>query len=139
MEESVLGKKRVGATREGAESIGERLTRLRKEKGITQIELAQRLETSQSIVSKYERGDLLLHGELIAKLAAILDVSADELLGVERARAKDKRPTPVVKDRRLVRRIHAIDRLSKRDREALVRTIDAFLARARPEDVHPAQ
>lgn len=108
------------------------------EKGITQVELAARLVTSQSIVSKYERGDLLLHGELIAKIAEILGVSADELLAVKKP-GKETRPVPVVKDRRLVRRIHAIDRLSKRDREALVRTIDAFLARARPEETASRQ
>jgi transcriptional regulator with XRE-family HTH domain len=59
----------------------ERLARLRKEKTITRVELGEKLQTSQSIVSKYEKGDLLLHGKLIARLTEILGVSADELLG----------------------------------------------------------
>jgi hypothetical protein len=43
----------------------------------------------------------------------------------------------MLKDKRLRRRIHQIDRLSKRDREALIRTIDAFIARAEITDEHP--
>src|SRR5262245_36797851 len=74
MEESVLPKKRVATTAAGAEAIGQRLAAFRKARGITQVELAERLEISQAVVSRYERGDLLLHGELIAQLASILRV-----------------------------------------------------------------
>jgi len=107
--------------------FGRRLVEIRKARGLTQVELAERLGTTQSFVSKYERGDLRLHGELIVKLAAALRVSTDELLGVE---GTEPSVRPTVKDRRLWRRITAIDRLSKRDRAALVRTLDAFLSKA---------
>ncbi len=40
-----------------------------------------------------------------------------------------KRET-VVKNRRLYRQLQDIDRLPKRDQEALFRTIDAFLSKA---------
>jgi transcriptional regulator with XRE-family HTH domain len=79
------------------------------------------------MLSKYERGDLRLHGALLVKLADSLSVSADELLGVK---VSPPPPSPTLRDKRLRRRIHEIDKLSKRDREALVRTIDAFLGRA---------
>jgi len=110
-----------------ASDFGRRLVEIRKARGITQVELAERIGTTQSFVSKYERGDLRLHGDLIVKLAAVLSVSTDELLGF-----KGKEPSvhPTVKDRRLWRRITSIDKLSKRDRAALVRTIDAFLSKA---------
>src|SRR5262249_1579673 len=67
----------------GPETIAERFRRLRREKGITQVEMAELLGTSQPIVSDYERGLLRLHGELIVKLVEILDCSADELLGTQ--------------------------------------------------------
>ena len=41
------------------------------------------------------------------------------------------RPTP--RDTAIARRLRDIDKLSKRDRDALSRTIDAFLTRAKPE------
>jgi transcriptional regulator with XRE-family HTH domain len=123
LEESVLAKKRGVATEAGQEKLGERVALLRKERGLTQVELAEALGVAQSIVSKYESGELRLHGELIIQLAELLDVSADELLGlVERPR------TGPAKDKRLARRLQGFDRLPKRDRDALTRTIDAFLA-----------
>ncbi|MBL8951108.1 MAG: helix-turn-helix domain-containing protein [Myxococcaceae bacterium] len=124
VEESVLSKKKSSAASD-AESIGERLARLRKEKGITQVELAKMLDTTQPVVSDYERGLLRLHGELIVQLAGILEVSADELLGLEQL----QRPGPA-RDRRLARRLQAFDKLPKRDRDTLTRTVDAFLERA---------
>jgi transcriptional regulator with XRE-family HTH domain len=106
---------------------GARLAAARKARGITQIDLSAQLGITQSMLSKYERGGLRLHGALIVRIAELLAMSTDELLGV-----KVVAPPPIqtLKDRRLRRRIQQIDRLSKRDREALVRTIDAFLARA---------
>jgi transcriptional regulator with XRE-family HTH domain len=123
-EELVLAKKQL---EEETSDFGRRLVEIRKARGITQVELAERIGTTQSFVSKYERGDLRLHGDLIVKLAAALSVSTDELLGFE---GKEPSVRPTVKDRRLWRRITSIDKLSKRDRAALVRTIDAFLSKA---------
>lgn len=113
-------------TQSSAGSIGERIARLRKEKGITQIEMAERLGVSQPVVSDYERGAIRLHGELILELAKIFGTSTDEILGVNEV----AKTSPGVRNRRLLRRVQAIDQLPRRDQEALLRTIDAFLDRA---------
>lgn len=112
----------AGSAATAGETVGQRLARLRRERGLTQAELAGRLGIAQPIVSDYERGELRLHGQLIVRLTEILGVSADELLGLA--------PTPAAGpqvQRRLVRRLRAIDRLPRRDQQALFRTIDAFL------------
>ena len=113
-------------TQSSAGSIGERIAKLRKEKGITQIEMAERLGVSQPVVSDYERGAIRLHGELILELAKIFGTSTDEILGLTAA----EKSSPSVRNRRLLRRVQAIDQLPRRDQEALLRTIDAFLDRA---------
>lgn len=41
----------------GQDVLVEALRRMRRDAGLTQIELAQRLKTSQSVVSKVERGE----------------------------------------------------------------------------------
>jgi hypothetical protein len=43
------------------------------------------------------------------------------------APAKSKKPTAAV-NRRFLRRLQVVDQLPKRDQDALLRTIDAFLA-----------
>jgi transcriptional regulator with XRE-family HTH domain len=115
------------ADKNTAAVIGARLAQLRKEKGITQGELAKLLAISQPMVSDYERGELRLHGELILHLTQILGVSADELLGREEV---PKRKGSI-KNRRLLRQVQALDKLSKRDQQALLRTIEAFLGKAK--------
>jgi transcriptional regulator with XRE-family HTH domain len=116
-------------------SHGQRLARIRKERGITQVELARLLGTSQAVVSDYERDVLRLNGDLIVRLAALLDVTADELLGLSQRKASG--PT---RDKRLARRLQAFDSLPKRDRDALTRTIDAFLsARGGPGSGRPGR
>lgn len=114
---------RAGRTQQ--ETIGERLARLRKERGITQVELAEKLGVAQPMISDYERGELRLHGQLIVELTQLLGVSADELLGLEQPRT-----SAGVRDRRLLRRIQQLERLPRRDQQAILRTIDAFLAKA---------
>jgi transcriptional regulator with XRE-family HTH domain len=124
-EENTMNKLRGVATRKGMESIAQRVARIRQERGITQEEMARLLGVSQPIVSDYERGELRLHGELIVQLTKILEVTADEILGLEPTKGNNSG-----KNRRLLRRIQHVDRLSKRDQDALLRTIDAFLAKA---------
>jgi len=119
-----LAQKRAasGSAVEAGETIGQRLARARRERGMTQVELAQRLGVAQPVVSDYERGELRLHGELIVKLSDILGVSPEELLGLKKAPSNG-----ALKNRRLMRRLQEIERLPRRDQQALLRTIDRFL------------
>jgi uncharacterized protein HemX len=68
-----------------------------------------------------------MHGELIAQFAAALGVSADDILGIESKRAK---PTLPAVDKTLARRLAQLQALPRRDRDALLRTLDAFLAKS---------
>lgn len=106
-------------------TFGQHLARIRRERGMTQVELAAQLGVPQPLISQYERGVLRLHGDLLVRLSKILDVSADELLGLEKKAAPKH-----AYDRRFLRRLNRIEDLSKRDKQALLRTIDAFLGRA---------
>lgn len=104
------------------ETIGQRLARLRRERGLTQVDLAQRLGVAQPVVSDYERGELRLHGELIIKLSDILGVSSEEILGLKKTPSNG-----ALRNRRLLQRLQRIERLPRRDQQALLRTIDRFL------------
>ncbi len=65
------------------ETFGQRLSRIRKEKGMTQEDIAKRIVISPQAVSKWENDlsspDILV----LSSLADILGVSVDELLGRE--------------------------------------------------------
>lgn len=109
-----------------SESIGQRLARLRRERGVTQQELASEMGITQSVVSEYERDNFRLHSEHLIQLSRLLGVSADELLGLQKPRTS----AAVQARKRFLSRLQRIDRLPKRDQQALLRTIDAFLGKA---------
>jgi transcriptional regulator with XRE-family HTH domain len=115
------------AKAQAQETVGSRIARLRRDKGMTQTELAQLLQVSQPVVSDYENDVIKLSGETVAQLAQILGASADEILGLEKAALARAIP---IKNRRLYRQLQNIEKLPKRDQEALLRTIDAFLTKA---------
>jgi transcriptional regulator with XRE-family HTH domain len=110
---------------EKADSIGVRIAQMRKDKGLTQKELAERLQVSQPVVSDYENDVIRIPADDIGRIAQVLDVTSDELLGLR----SEARGRAGVKNRRLSRRLQAIDALPKRDQEALLRTIDAFISK----------
>lgn len=123
-QEVVLAARSSKAKREPEETIGQRLGRLRRQKGLTQLELAEELGVTQPQISQYERGELRLHGELIVTLTKLLGVSADELLGLE-----PTKDAGAGKNRRLARRLQEIEQLPARDQQAILRTLDAFLTK----------
>ena len=69
---------------------------------------------------------LRLNADPLARFALALDVSADELLGLKAAKARSAAP----QSRRPLRRLLLFEKLSKRDQEALLRTLDGCLAKA---------
>jgi transcriptional regulator with XRE-family HTH domain len=70
------------------ESLGQRIGRLRKERAITQQELAERIGTIQVLVSDYERDRIRVTAEMVVRIAEALELSADELLGMKAAQAQ---------------------------------------------------
>ena len=73
-------------------SIGSFIAALRKAKGLTQRELAEKLNVSDKAVSRWEREESLPDLSLIPAIAEIFGVTADELLRGERMKEGDSLP-----------------------------------------------
>ena len=104
------------------EPLHQRIARLRKERGYTQTELAERIGIIQALVSDYERGKLRLSAETALRFATALEVTADELL-----QPKRKRPPRLAPTRKVLRRLEKIEALPSHQQSALLKTIDTFL------------
>lgn len=63
-------------------TLGKKISELRKEKGITQEELAERLGVSPQAVSKWENDLSCPDIMLLPELAKLFDVTIDELFSV---------------------------------------------------------
>ena len=64
-----------------AHSIGKTIAELRKEKGWTQVELAEKLQVSDKAVSKWERGLIEPTLTFLWRLADVFEITLDELVG----------------------------------------------------------
>ena len=109
----------------GGETLGQRLARLRKQSGFTQIEFAKKVGITQVLVSAYETDRHLFSAEMAVRFAMALDVSLDDLLHPKARKPASKQPSLKVQ-----RRIEQIEGLPPYQQRALLTTIDAFLGNA---------
>ena len=89
--------------------------------------MSKKLNTTQSIVSRYERGELRIHAELLLKLAKIFGVTPNELLGIDKKAAGNTGKIP----RRFLSRLKDVHLLSKRDQDNLAQTMEALIQTAK--------
>ena len=106
----------------GNETFGQRLARIRKAKGYTQVELAKKLDMIQVLISDYECDKLRPYHEIIVRLAKALEISTDELLGVKPFEGKD-----VKVSLKLRRRLQKIDSLPPAKQKVILQTIDTYI------------
>jgi len=106
----------------GQETIGQRLARLRKERGFTQIELADKVGIIQSLLSSYENDVLNLKAEMALRFARALEVGVDELLDGKKAKKNGIKPS-----RKVLRRLELIESLPLHQQQHVLKTIDTLL------------
>jgi len=106
----------------GGETLGQRLTRLRKERGFTQVELAERVGITQVLISAYETDRCAFSVEMAVRFALVLAISLDDLLHPKAKKLSGRKPS-----RRVLRRLEQIEKLPARQQNYLLRTIDGFL------------
>lgn len=62
------------------EHVGNRIRMYRKHRGLTLVELAEKLNYSSSTISKYENGLISIDIETLYKIASVLDISINRLV-----------------------------------------------------------
>lgn len=102
--------------------FGARLAELRKERGFTQLELAEQAGLSRRMLAYYEGQSEHPPTTHLPSIARALGVTADELLGLVAVKA-----TARPKDSRLQRRMQEIEKLDAPDRRQVLQLLDAFI------------
>jgi transcriptional regulator with XRE-family HTH domain len=106
----------------GKESMGDRIARLRKERGLSQGELAEKMGLIQSLISTYEHNHRAMNAEMVARFAKVFGVTTDEIIGIG-SNGKEK----FVPNLKLMKRMIEIEHLSKYKQKVLLSMIDAYL------------
>jgi transcriptional regulator with XRE-family HTH domain len=105
-----------------ADTIGARIARVRKSRGLTQKQLADTIGIARSLVTDYETGRLRLNDDMIPRFAIALSVSTDFLLGLSESPV-----FPTDPDRKIIKRLKQIESLPQRQKKSLLLTIDNYL------------
>ena len=115
------------AKKEPHTAFGKRLFALRKTRGLTQVQLADALGTTQRVISYYETEAELPPSTAIIPLARVLEVSADELLGLK---PTETNSNSSVQKQRLWKRFQKMDVLPTKDQRAVIRLINSLAGSA---------
>jgi len=95
--------------------IGSKIMQLRKGKGLSQTDFAKEIGASRTMVGNYERNANAPSIEMIAKIAKVLDVSIDFLIGDGKIAQYDKD---------IIKRIEDIQQLDNETQSKLFFLID---------------
>jgi len=104
--------------------FGRRLTALRQARGLTQVQLAQAIDSTQRVVSRLETVAEHPTVPLLVAIAKALKVTADELLGLKAPPKLDVAPQPP-EEKRLWKKLRLVAQLPERDQRAVLRLIDS--------------
>lgn len=67
-----------------SEAFGQRLLNLLQKQGITQKDLAERINTTEATLSRYVSGNREPKADMLANIATALHTTSDYLLGIEK-------------------------------------------------------
>jgi transcriptional regulator with XRE-family HTH domain len=104
--------------------FGSRLISIRRQRDMTQYDLADIISVSQRTISYYESGTGHPHAAMLAKLAAALKVTTDDLLGTTTAR--EPLPTDNPEARRLWKQFRILLDLPDKDRRAVLHMLNSL-------------
>ena len=97
--------------------IGNTISLLRKNKGLTQAELAERCDVTQPIIARWEKNQVQPRAKALEKLAEALGVSITEFMSGDYT--KIAASLNEVQDPELLQLIGQVGKLNERERDAL--------------------
>ena len=106
-------------------TLGERLKRLRTERGWSQGQFAAKINIHQKQISGYERGSHVPSTDVLIRIAEALQVSLDFLVFDDRENVQKV----AISDIELLERIREIDNLSRKDKETIKAVLDTFIVK----------
>ncbi len=112
--------------------FGDRLRRLREDRGLSQRQLARSSNIDPSQVGRYEKGQILPAADTIITIAKVLQVSVDALLvGADQESAA----APPIRNLPLFERFRSAEKLGRKDQETIMEVIDSVVTRRQVESM----
>ena len=101
-------------------SFGKKMAELRKERNMSQSNLAKLLSTSISVIGRYERGEMIPSIKAAKKISKLLDTTVGYLLG-------ETDQVNLLKDKNMLTRLNDVTQFPEKDQEHIFYTLDAMI------------
>ncbi|PHM22278.1 helix-turn-helix domain-containing protein [Xenorhabdus budapestensis] len=111
----------------GMEVFATRLREAREVRKMTQARLADLLAVNRRVYNRWERGSSVPQLDTVVKIAQVLQMSVDALVGLEHPKE------PKIHNPKLQALCEQIDSLSDEDQQALIVLMDSLVTRAKME------
>ena len=102
--------------------VGANIAVARKRKGLTQRELADLMGVKQQSVADWERNIQSIGSNVLKQLADLLEVSADELLGIEKNISSDDKLTG-----KAWQTFAAVQKFPRKNREEVLNVVKGYI------------
>ena len=109
----------------GEFTLGQRIANFRKDIGLTQVQLADKMGIVQTLVSDYERDKLRPHPEMLVRFAIALEISLDELMGLK----ESNQVVTTKSGKNLLKKLHQAVILPASDQKVLLSILEGLLAK----------
>lgn len=101
-------------------TFGKKIALLRKDLGLNQRELANSLNTSVSVISRYERDEMVPSVDTAKKIAEILGSTVGYLLG-------ETEKANLFKDPEMLQRLAELENMHNEDKIHILYVLDSFI------------
>ncbi|QMU64624.1 MAG: helix-turn-helix domain-containing protein [Flavobacteriaceae bacterium] len=98
-------------------NLAGQLSKLRKHKKLSQNDLGKKAGTSGDLIGRYERNEVKPSIEVASKIADVLEVSLDLLIG----------KTTVEVDHSILKRVLEVQQMEQVDKNHILYTLDALI------------
>jgi transcriptional regulator with XRE-family HTH domain len=103
--------------------LGKRIADLRKKEGLTQSELARKINLSHTQITRYELKDVQPPADILKKIADIFGTSIDYIVN---GTAQEKAQRTLT-DAELIKQFKAMEQLPETEKNTILNVVSAFI------------
>ena len=103
--------------------LGKRIQELRKQIGLTQAQLAAKIEISHTQLTRYESKNIQPPADVLQRLASVFDVSIDYLVNGN----KSDKVEQTLKDAELIKQFKRLDHMPEEEKKSILKVLSALI------------
>ena len=105
--------------------IGEKLKKIRKINGLSQVSLSEKINVHSTNIARYETNKQTPSIEVLKKIADFYDITVDYFISDK----EEIKPASKIRDKVLLEKFEKIEEFTPEDKKIIIELIDAFIAK----------